>query len=78
MKRWIHAKTDEKRDIEYKIKDYIAAWAKDDVKNGNPVATYDEFEDELKSEGMKSDRDKYDYYISCYNNASKAKKGVKS
>lgn len=70
MKRWIHAKTEEKRDIEYKIRRYIAAWAKDDVKNSEPVATYDEFEDEMKDLGFKVDRDKYDYYVSCYNNAS--------
>ena len=68
MKRWIHASED-KRDIEQKIRDYIAAWAKDDVKNKQPIASYDEFEDELKAEGMKADRDKYDYYIACYNNA---------
>lgn len=69
MKRWIHAKTDEKKDIEQKIKDYIAAWAEDDCKDGNPVATYDEFEDEFEAKGWKADRDKYDYYIACYNSA---------
>lgn len=71
MKRWIHAATDEKRDIEYKIRDYIAAWAKDDAKNNQPVASYDEFEDEMKSKGWKADRDGYDYYIACYNEACK-------
>ncbi len=71
MKKWIHAKTDEKRDIEYKIKHYLAAWAKKDASEGNPIATYDEFEGELEAEGMKPDRDKYDYYIASYNNARK-------
>ena len=73
MKRWIHASDDRSKSysIEKKIKDYIAAWAKDNVKNNEPVATYDEFVDELKSEGLKADRDKYDYYITCYNSASK-------
>lgn len=68
------AKSDKKRDIEYKIKSYLAAWARDDVKNGSPVATYDEFDDEMKDLGFKSDRDKYDYYIACYNNASEKNK----
>jgi hypothetical protein len=67
MKRWIHAS----RDIEYKIKDYIAAWAKDDVKEGKPMADFREFKEEMKSEGLKADEDGYDYYVACYNNASK-------
>ena len=70
MKRWIHAKSDA-TNIDYKMKDYIAAWAKDDAKNGQPVATYTEFEDEMKSKGFKVDKDRYDYYIACYNNACK-------
>lgn len=70
MKKWIHASDKKKPDeIEKKIKDYIAAWAKDDVKNNQPVATYREFEDEMKAEGLECDRDKYDYYIACYNGA---------
>ena len=43
MKRWIHAK----KDIEYKTRDYIAAWAKDNVKNDEPVASFNEFKDEM-------------------------------
>ena len=65
MKRWIHAS----RDIEKKIRDYIAAWADDDVKNNQPVASYGEFQTEMKQKGLKADRDGYDYYISCYNQA---------
>ena len=65
MKRWIHAS----RDIEYKVKDYIAAWAKDDVKEGKPMADFREFKEEMKSEGLKADEDSYDYYVACYNNA---------
>lgn len=67
MKRWIHAS----RDIEKKIRDYIAGWAQDDVKNGQPVASYGDFQTEMKEEGLKADRDKYDYYIACYNSANK-------
>lgn len=67
MKRWIHAS----EDIEYKTRDYIAAWAKDDAKNKQPVATYREFCEEMKDKELKCDRDDYDYYITCYNSASK-------
>ena len=67
MKRWIHAS----RDIEYKIKDYIAAWAKDDVKAGEPMADFRQFKEEMKSKGLKADEDGYDYYVACYNNACK-------
>lgn len=67
MKKWIHAATEKPSEIDQKIKDYIAAWAKDDVNNNQPVATYREFADEMKSEGLKVDRDRYDYYIACYN-----------
>lgn len=59
------------RDIEYKIKDYIAAWAKDDVKEGKPMANFKEYKEEMKSEGLKADEDGYDYYVACYNNACK-------
>lgn len=74
MKRWIHAS----RDIEYKIKDYIAAWAKDDVKEGKPMANFRQFKEEMKAEGLKADEDGYDYYVACYNNAcSNSNKTVK-
>lgn len=66
MKRWIHAS----KDIEYKTRDYIAAWAKDNVKNNEPVASFNEFKDEMKSKELKVDRDDYDYYIACYNQAN--------
>lgn len=75
MKRWIHAS----RDIEYKIKDYIAAWAKDDVKEGKPMADFRQFKEEMKAEGLKADEDGYDYYVACYNNAcSSSNKKVKA
>lgn len=67
MKRWIHAS----RNIEYKIKDYIAAWAKDDAKEGKPMANFRQFKEEMKAEGLKADEDGYDYYVACYNNACK-------
>lgn len=66
MKRWIHAA----KDIEYKTRDYIAAWANDNVKNNEPVASFNEFKDEMKSKELKVDRDDYDYYIACYNQAN--------
>lgn len=67
------------RDIEYKIKDYIAAWAKDDVKEGKPMADFRQFKEEMKSEGLKADEDGYDYYVACYNNAcSNSNKKVKA
>ena len=69
MKRWIHA-SKEASEIDYKIKDYIAAWAKDDAKNGEPIASYSEFEDEMDYKGLKANRDRYDYYLACYNKAS--------
>lgn len=75
MKRWIHAS----RDIEYKTKDYIAAWAKDDAKEGKPMANFRQFKEEMKSEGLKADEDAYDYYVSCYNNAcSSSTKKIKA
>lgn len=67
MKRWIHAS----EDIEYKTRAYIAAWAKDDAKSEQPVATYREFCEEMKDKELKCDGDDYDYYITCYNSASK-------
>lgn len=66
MKRWIHAST---RDTEYKIRDYIAAWAKDDAKQGDEMSTFRQFKEEMKSKGLKADEDDYDYYVTCYNNA---------
>ena len=65
MKRWIHAS----RDTEYKTRDYLAAWAKDDVKNGEPVASFRDFKEEMKAKQLKADEDDYDYYVECYNNA---------
>ena len=72
MKRWIHAATQE--DIEYKTRDYIAAWAKDDVKEGNKAASYEDFKAELEKEGLKANRDRYDYYVACYSEAALGKK----
>ena len=66
MKRWIHAT----KDIEYKTRDYIAAWAQDDAKNNEPVASFNEFKDEMDRKQLKVDRDDYDYYIACYNAAN--------
>ena len=68
MKRWIHASSNAS-EIDYKIKDYISAWAEDDVKDDQPIASYSEFESEMKSKGLKANRDRYDYYVACYNSA---------
>lgn len=77
MKRWIHAST---RDIEYKTRDYLAAWAKDSCKSGKPIASMREFKEEMKAEGLKADETDYDYYVACYNNACELcrKKKVKA
>lgn len=70
MKRWVHASKDTKAsNIDYKIKDYIAAWAEDDANDNQPVASYSEFEDEMKEKGLKANEDRYDYYVACYNSA---------
>lgn len=71
MKRWIHASEDQ---IDYKIKDYLADWAKDDVKNGNDLASFGEFKEEMEKEGLKVTHKRYDYYTKCYENAAKGKK----
>lgn len=75
MKRWIHASEDQ---IDYKIKDYLADWAKDDVKNGNDLASFGEFKEEMKKEGLKVTHKRYDYYTKCYENAAKGEKSVNS
>ena len=40
------------------------------VKNGEPVASFNDFKDEMESKELKVDRDDYDYYIACYNKAN--------
>lgn len=67
MKKWIHASEDQ---IDYKIRDYLAAWAKDDVKKGNDIASFEEFKHEMEQEGLKVTHKRYDYYTECYKNAA--------
>lgn len=71
MKKWIHASEDQ---IDYKIKAYLAAWAEDDVKKGNDLASFEEFKTEMDKEGLKVTHKRYDYYTKCYENAAKDKK----
>ena len=67
MKRWIHASTE---NIDQKIKDYLAAWAHDNVKAGEEACSLKEFREQLKSDGLKYTDTRYDYYLACYNHMS--------
>lgn len=78
MKRVIRAKSNASN-IDYKIKDFLADWAKKDAKKGKPALSMKDFKEAMKDEELKADQDRYDYYLECYNNAcGKQKKTVKS
>ena len=69
MKRYIRSA----ENIDKKIKDYLAAWAQDNVKAGEPVASYRDFKEQMKAEGLKESQSRYDYYVECYNSANEKK-----
>lgn len=77
MKKWIHAKSDA-ASIDYKIKDFLADWAKKDAKKNKPAVSMKDFKEAMKAEDLKADQDRYDYYLECYNNAKSGKKSVDS
>lgn len=78
MKRVIRAKSDASS-IDYKIKDFLADWAKKDAAKGRPALSMKDFKEAMKGKELKADQDRYDYYLECYNNAcGKQKKSIKS
>ena len=65
MKKYVKCNAE----IDYKIKDYLADWAKDQVKSSEPVTSFRDFKEQLKNDGIEANQNRYDYYLECYNNA---------